>query len=110
MGKYKLDNEKLEEIISYVKSGDLSPRNIQLAVSTYFKKTGLLEEFLLNSSDEIWQSYILGKGLDLACPQILVPEHNYIKIPSEIRNDVRVINKLLLEQVAKNQKLCINCQ
>lgn len=100
-GKYKLDNEKLEEIISYIKNGDLSPLNIQLAVSTYFKRAGSLEKFLLNSSDDIWQSYIFGKGLNLACPKILVPKHNYIKVPDEIRNDVKVINKSLLDQIAK---------
>ena len=102
LGKYKLDNEKVEEIISQIKKSDLSPYNILLAVSAYFKGGEKLEEFLLNSSDDIGQSYVFGKGLNVACPKILVPEHNYVKIPAEIRNDVKIINKSLLDQIAKN--------
>ena len=35
----------------------------------------------------------------------MVPEHNYIKIPAEIRNDVKIINRSLLDQIAKKPEI-----
>lgn len=105
VGSYKLKNGMIEDIISLIRNNDLSPLNIMLAISYYFKKTGLTDDFLLNSPDGIYQSYVYGKGLDLTCPKILVPQHNIIRVPAEIRNDIKVVNKSLLDQIARNPEV-----
>ncbi|MDE7430894.1 MAG: restriction endonuclease, partial [Lachnospiraceae bacterium] len=54
--------------------------------------------------------YIYGKGLDIACPKSLLPSHNKIVIPAEIKNDVKVVNKSLIEKVAQNPEILYSIQ
>lgn len=105
IGSYELDNSKIEDIISMVKKMGLSPQNVMLSIGSYFKGIGLPDDFFSNLPNEMYQSYVYGKGIDLACPKILLPEHNIIKVPREIRNDIKVINKSLLDQIAINPEI-----
>jgi len=105
IGSYELDNSKIENLISMVKKMGLSPQSVMLAIGSYFKGIGLPEDFFSNLPNGMYQSYVYGKGIDLACPKILLPEHNIIKVPREIRNDIKVINKSLLDQIAINPEI-----
>lgn len=48
--------------------------------------------------------------MDIACPKILLPTHNKIVIPAEIKNDVKVVNKSLVEKVAQNPDILYTIQ
>lgn len=105
LGSYKVDNSKIESIVFSAKREGLSPMNVMLAISSYLKDMGLPSDFFLNSPGSMYQSYVFGKGLDLTCPQIILPEHNVIKVPSEIRNDIKVLNNTLLDQIARKPEI-----
>jgi restriction system protein len=105
IGSYNLDHSNIEDIISMVKKMGLSPQSIMFSIGYYFKSIGLPDDFFSNSPNGMYQSYVYGKGIDLTCPKILIPEHNIIKVPKEIRNDIKVINKSLLDQIATNPEI-----
>lgn len=105
LGSYKLDSSKIQNILSLAKREGLSPMDVISAIGSYLKDMGLPADFFSNTPDDMYQSYVFGKGIDLTCPKIILPEHNIIRVPSEIRNDIKVMNNALLDQIARRPEI-----
>lgn len=103
-------NDAIFKKISELLEGGISPQYVLSLLCRNIIDNNLLEKFFHNIPEDIYQTYIYGKGLDIACPKILLPTHNKIVIPTEIRNDVSVINKSLIEKVALNPDILYSIQ
>lgn len=103
---FALSNNDLKRIISKIqKTETRNPADIVKAINYHFQEAGLKSDFFTYFSDDVCQSYILGKGIDLTCPKIFLPEHNKIIIPKEIKEDIRVVNKSLITQIADRPEI-----
>lgn len=107
LGKYQLTN--FEKILKLFE-GEMSPQDVLTLVRKEVIDNNSLEKFFHDLPADIYQTYIYGKGLDIACPKSLLPSHNKIVIPAEIKNDVKVVNKSLIEKVAQNPEILYSIQ
>lgn len=108
--EYQLSNIDFEKTLSDLLEDGISPQYILSLLRRNIVDNNLLEKFFHNIPEDIYQTYIYGKGLDIACPKILLPTHNKIVIPAEIKNDVKVVNKSLIEKVAQNPDILYTIQ
>ena len=104
-GEYQLDENIFKKTLSMAKDVNLSPHHVLTMLYKYIADGDSLEPFLRNIPEEMYQAYIYGKGLDIACPKILLPENNRIVVPEEVKNDIKVLNKSLLDEVAQNSDI-----
>ena len=64
-----------------------------------------IDEYFSNIKSDVHQLYTYGEGISLQHPKIIVPERKIIKVPSEIKNDINVITRSLLEKVASKPEI-----
>lgn len=103
---YDLSDNNLGKIISKIKEeGSNNPSYVVDVINSYFRESRLKSEFFSDFSEDICQSYTLGKGMDLTYPKIFLPDHNKIIIPKEIKKDIRIINKSLITQIAERPEI-----
>lgn len=108
--EHQLIDTEFEKTLSGLLEDGISPQYILSLLHRNIVDNNLLEKFFRNIPENIYQTYIYGKGLDIACPKILLPTHNKIVIPAEIKNDVKVVNKSLVEKVAQNPDILYTIQ
>lgn len=109
LGKYQLNDTGFEKILELLEGG-VSPQYVLSLLRRNVIDSNSLEKFFREIPEDIYQTYIYGKGLDIACPKILLPSHNKIVIPKEIKNDVEIVNKSLIDKVAKNPDILYSIQ
>lgn len=103
LGSYNLKNDTLEKILTQIRNeGGNTPGYAVHVINSYFREAGLQNGLNESSMQHNCQSYILGKGIDLTCPKILLPEHNSIVLPNEVKNDVNVISQSLLSRISND--------
>lgn len=108
-GRFRLNDIEYEDLLGLL-GDEKTPQNVLSLLSRNIIDKNLLEKLLHDIPEDIYQTYIYGKGLDIACPKILLPSHNKIVIPTEIKNDVEIVNKSLLDKVAKNPDILYSIQ
>jgi len=108
-GSFRLNDIEYEDILELL-GDEKSPQNVLSLLSRNIIDKKSLEKLLHDIPEDIYQTYIYGKGLDIACPKILLPSHNKIVIPKEIKNDVEIVNKSLIDKVAKNPDILYSIQ
>ena len=87
----------IEEIFKGINKENITPRILAERLQSRLKG---IDEFFLDFESDVHQLYTYGEGLSLQHPKIIVPERKIIKVPSEIKNDINVITRSLLDKVA----------
>ncbi len=91
------DSTIVEELLRELGQENITPRLVAEKIICKLRTKGF-EEYFLNPNSH--QLYTYGKGVSISHPQIIVPERKIIKVPSEIKNDINVVTRSLLDKVA----------
>jgi restriction endonuclease Mrr len=75
------------------------PRMIAEKLHTKLKGEGL-NEYFLDFEKDIHQLYTYKGGVSLQHPEIVVPERKIIRVPDELKNDIKVVTHSLVDKVA----------
>lgn len=89
----------VEGIFNSISKENITPRILIDKLHSKLKGKGI-DEYFSNIKSDVHQLYTYGEGISLQHPKIIVPERKIIKVPSEIKNDINVITRSLLEKVA----------
>lgn len=82
------------------KNINLNIRDVLQAANNYIFSKDMFESFCLNES-KAYQTYTMGKGVNLFCPDSFLPNNDFIAPPKKLISDITVINNSLLE-IVKN--------
>lgn len=94
----------VEDIFNSISKENITPRILIEKFHSKLKGKGI-DEYFLNIKSDVHQLYTYGEGISLQHPKIIVPERKIIKVPSEIKNDINVITRSLLEKVASKPEI-----
>ena len=89
----------VEDIIKGLDKQNLMPRMIAEKLHTKLKGEGL-NEYFLDFEKDIHQLYTYKGGVSLQHPEIVVPERKIIRVPDELKNDIKVVTHSLVDKVA----------
>ena len=89
----------VEGIFKELDKQNLTPRTIAEKLHTKLKGEGL-NEYFLDFEKDIHQIYTYKGGVSLQHPEIVVPERKIIRVPDEIKNDIKVVTHSLVDKVA----------
>ncbi len=115
----ELTESQIEDLVcSYIDKSDLAQDAINLIIEThdksyimpqniiryiyYYVKNEGLDKYFLELQPDSHQLYTYSDRLSLDTPRIIVPDHKRIIVPSEIKNDINVVSKSLIERVSDN--------
>lgn len=99
IGRMYSDGDVLKGIFDGIDKYAITPRVVIEKIRGILIHKGIGEDFAGFEKD-IYQLYTYGKGISLQHPKIIVPERNVIKVPEEVKNDINVITRSLLDKVA----------
>lgn len=94
----------VEDIFNSISKENITPRILIEKLHSKLKGKGI-DEYFSNIKSDVHQLYTYGEGISLQHPKIIVPERKIIKVPSEIKNDINVITRSLLEKVASKPEI-----
>lgn len=94
----------VEDIFNSISKENITPRILIEKLHSKLKGKGI-DEYFSNIKSDVHQLYTYGEGISLQHPKIIVPERKIIKVPSEIKNDISVITRSLLEKVASKPEI-----
>lgn len=94
----------VEDIFDGISKENIMPRILIENLHSKLKGKGI-DEYFSNFKSDVHQLYTYGEGISLQHPKIIVPERKIIKVPSEIKNDINVITRSLLEKVASKPEI-----
>lgn len=89
----------VEGIFKELDKQNLTPRTIAEKLHTKLKGEGL-NEYFLDFEKDIHQIYTYKGGVSLQHPEIVVPERKIIRVPDELKNDIKVVTHSLVDKVA----------
>ena len=89
----------VEDVIKGLDKQNLMPRMIAEKLHTKLKGEEL-NEYFLNFEKDIHQLYTYKGGVSLQHPEIVVPERKIIRVPDELKNDIKVVTHSLVDKVA----------
>lgn len=89
----------VEDVIKGLDKQNLMPRMIAEKLHTKLKSEGL-NEYFLDIEKDIHQLYTYKGGVSLKHPEIVVPERKIIRVPDELKNDIKVVTYSLVDKVA----------
>ena len=89
----------VEDVIKGLDKQNLMPRMIAEKLHTKLKGEGL-NEYFLDFEKDIHQLYTYKGGVSLQHPEIVVPERKIIRVPDELKNDIKVVTHSLVDKVA----------
>lgn len=99
LGTSVSSEKNLEDIIRKLDKQNLTPRSIVNLIHSKMKGDGF-SEYFLDFEKDIHQLYTYKGGVSLKHPEIVVPERKIIKVPAELKNDIKVITHSLVDRVA----------
>lgn len=94
----------VEDIFNSISKENITPRILIEKFHSKLKGKGI-DEYFSNIKSDVHQLYTYGEGISLQHPKIIVPERKIIKVPSEIKNDINVITRSLLEKVTSKPEI-----
>lgn len=89
----------VEGVFKELDKQNLTPRTIAEKLHTKLKDEGL-NEYFLDFEKDIHQIYTYKGGISLQHPEIVVPERKIIRVPDELKNDIKVVTHSLVDKVA----------
>lgn len=89
----------VEDVIKGLDKQNLMPKMIAEKLHTKLKGEGL-NEYFLDFEKDIHQLYTYKGGVSLQHPEIVVPERKIIRVPDELKNDIKVVTHSLVDKVA----------
>lgn len=89
----------VEDVIKGLDKQDIEPRMIMEKLHTKIKRKGL-NEYFSDFEEDVYQLYTYKGGVSLQHPEIVVPERKIIRVPDELKNDIKVITHSLVDKVA----------
>lgn len=96
----RISNESIVEgIFKELDKQNLTPRMIAEKLHTKLKGEGF-GEYFLDFEKDIYQLYTYKGGVSLRHPKIVVPERKIIRVPDELKNDIKVVTRSLVDKVA----------
>lgn len=88
----------VEDVIKGLDKQNLMPRMIAAKLHKKIKGEGL-NEYFLNFEKDIHQLYTYKGGVSLQHPEIVVPDRKIIRVPEELKNDIKVVTHSLVDKV-----------
>ncbi len=99
------DNQNIaEEIFVDIKNKNIIPSVIWRTVLSRLKSKDK-DRYFLDLAANTNQLYTYGKGISISYPKIIIPEHSNIIVSGEIKNDINVITRSLIDEVANNPEI-----
>ena len=94
----------IEEAVDGFDRHNLTPKMLVEKLHTVLKGEEL-NEYFLDFEKDIHQLYTYKGGVSLQHPKIVVPERKIIRVPNEIKNDIRVVTHSLLDKVSSRPEI-----
>lgn len=94
----------IEDVIKDLDMQNLMPRMIAEKLHTKIKGESF-NEYFADFEKDIYQLYTYKGGVSLQHPEIVVPERKIIKVPAELRNDIKVVTHSLVDKVAMRPEI-----
>ena len=94
----------IEDVIKDLDKQNLVPRMIAEKLHTRIKGENFTEYFS-DFEKDVYQLYTYKGGVSLQHPEIVVPEKKIIRVPAELKNDIKVVTHSLVDKVAMRPEI-----